>query len=92
VRAEGVLANRIHVGRAMVLSLLTRALGAKADLRANGAEDAVLDRLAEAEDDLESAQKRSARHLGAAQLWIEASTVLAAIVIALTSGAPTEIL
>ncbi|GAA0036023.1 thiol reductant ABC exporter subunit CydD [Brevibacterium metallidurans] len=92
VRAEAPLSARIHSGRARILSLLTRALSAKADLRANGADAAVSRSLAAAEDELESAQRASARHLGLAQLWIEASTVLAAIVIALTSNAATEIL
>lgn len=92
VRAEAPLSARIHSGRARILSLLTRALSAKADLRANGADAAVSRSLAAAEDELESAQRASARHLGLAQLWIEASTVLAAIVIALTSYAATEIL
>lgn len=92
VRAEAPLSARIHAGRARILSLLTRALSAKADLRANGADAAVSRSLAAAEDELESAQRASARHLGIAQLWIEASTVLAAIVIALTSTAATEIL
>ncbi|WP_453984247.1 thiol reductant ABC exporter subunit CydC [Brevibacterium casei] len=92
VRAEAPLSARIHAGRARILSLLTRALSAKADLRANGADAAVSRSLAAAEDELESAQRASARHLGLAQLWIEASTVLAAIVIALTSNAATEIL
>lgn len=92
VRAEAPLSARIHAGRARILSLLTRALSAKADLRANGADAAVSRSLAAAEDELESAQRASARHLGLTQLWIEASTVLAAIVIALTSNAATEIL
>lgn len=92
VRAEAPLSARIHAGRARILSLLTRALSAKADLWANGADAAVSRSLAAAEDELESAQRASARHLGIAQLWIEASTVLAAIVIALTSNASTEIL
>ncbi|GAA3840994.1 thiol reductant ABC exporter subunit CydD [Brevibacterium ammoniilyticum] len=92
VRAEAPLSTSMHAGRARILSLLTRALSAKADLRANGADAAVSRSLAAAEDELESAQRASALHLGIAQLWIEASTVLAAIVIALTSNAATEIL
>lgn len=92
VRAEAPWARRIRAGQALILSLLARALGAKTDLSANGANPAVLARLSAAEDDLEAAQRASARNFGAAQLWVEVTTVLAAIVIALISPAPTEIL
>ncbi|GAA1626176.1 MULTISPECIES: thiol reductant ABC exporter subunit CydC [Brevibacterium] len=92
VRAEAPWARRIRAGQARILSLLARALGAKTDLSANGANAAVLGRLTAAEDDLEAAQRASARNFGAAQLWVEVTTVLAAIVIALISPAPTEIL
>lgn len=92
VRAEAPWARRIRAGQARILSLLARALGAKTDLSANGANAAVLGRLTAAEDELEAAQRASARNFGAAQLWVEVTTVLAAIVIALISPAPTEIL
>nr|WP_284711180.1 thiol reductant ABC exporter subunit CydC [Brevibacterium sp. XM4083] len=92
VRAEAPWARRIRAGQARILSLLARALGAKTDLSANGATAAVLARLTAAEDELETAQRASARNFGAAQLWVEVTTVLAAIVIALISPAPTEIL
>ncbi|MDN5634561.1 MAG: ATP-binding cassette domain-containing protein, partial [Brevibacterium sp.] len=48
--------------------------------------------LSREERELQSAQRRSSRNFGAAQLWLQLSTVATAVLIAMTSSAPTEIL
>lgn len=92
VRSEGRLATRTRLGRDRILSLLVRALNAKTDLRTNRADNDVLSVLGHEEEGLEFAQKSSSRNFGASQMWLQLTTVGAALLIAVTSSAPTEIL
>lgn len=92
VRSQSRLAGRIRRVRNRILTVLTRALNAKTDLRTNRAEAAVLTALEREERDLEAAERRSSRDFGAAQLWLQMTTVATAVLIAVTSSAPTEIL
>ncbi|GAA1539958.1 thiol reductant ABC exporter subunit CydC [Brevibacterium picturae] len=92
IRSESGLAARVRTVRNRILSVLARALNAKTDLRANRADNTVLTVLSRAERELQLAQRRSSRNFGAAQLWLQLSTVATAVLIAMTSSAPTEIL
>ncbi|MCI4010269.1 thiol reductant ABC exporter subunit CydC [Brevibacterium sp. ZH18] len=92
IRTESALATQMRTGRNRILSLVSRALQAKTDLATNGADGRVLSWLAEAESTLEETQRTSSRNFGAAQLWLQLSTVAAAVLIAVTSSAPTEVL
>lgn len=92
IGTESALAGRIRRHRQAILSLLTRALGAKDDLRTNRADSGVLLLLEGVEDRLEAAQRASACNFGLAHLWLQLSTVSTALIIASTSSAPTEIL
>ena len=91
IRAESRLAHGIRDDRNRILSVLTRALHAKDDLRTNRAESRVLGLLAGLESDLEAKQKASARNFGLAQLWLQLSTFTTAVILAATTEAPTEI-
>ncbi|WP_166972311.1 thiol reductant ABC exporter subunit CydC [Brevibacterium atlanticum] len=91
IRAETRLARGIRTDRNRILSLLTRALDAKDDLHINGADGRVLGLLAHYEQSLEAKQAASARNFGLAQVWLQLSTTATAVIVALTSGAPTEI-
>jgi ATP-binding cassette subfamily C protein CydCD len=91
IRAESRLALGIREDRNRILSVLTRALHAKDDLRTNRVESRVLGLLAGLESDLEAKQKASARNFGLAQLWLQLSTFTTAVILAASSGAPTEI-
>lgn len=92
IRTETALAAQMRTGRNRILSLVSRALQAKTDLATNGADGRVLSWLAEAEATLEETQRASSRNFGAAQLWLQLSTVAAAVFIVVTSSAPTEVL
>ena len=91
IQAESRLALGIREDRNRILSVLTRALHAKDDLRTNRVESRVLGLLAGLESDLEAKQKASARNFGLAQLWLQLSTFTTAVILAASSGAPTEI-
>ncbi|WP_166824213.1 thiol reductant ABC exporter subunit CydC [Brevibacterium limosum] len=91
VRAESRLACGIRNDRNGILSVLTRALHAKDDLRTNRIDTRVLDLLAGLENDLEAKQKASARNFGLAQLWLQLNTFVTAVILAATTDAPTEI-
>jgi ATP-binding cassette subfamily C protein CydCD len=91
IRAESRLALGIREDRNRILSVLTRALHAKDDLRTNRVESRVLGLLGGLESDLEAKQKASARNFGLAQLWLQLSTFTTAVILAASSGAPTEI-
>ena len=91
IRAESRLASGIREDRNRILSVLTRALHAKDDLRTNRVESRVLGLVAGLESDLEAKQKASARNFGLAQLWLQLSTFTTAVILAASSGAPTEI-
>ncbi|SMX75520.1 ATP-binding cassette, subfamily C, CydCD [Brevibacterium sp. 239c] len=91
IRSESSLARRVRTIRNGILSVLTRALNATADLRTNRAEKRVLTALGREEQELYRVQRRSSHHFGIAQLWVQLSTVGAAVLIAMTSSAPTEI-
>lgn len=91
VRSESDLARRVRTVRNRILSVLARALNAKTDLRTNRADGTVLRVLGREEQELERVQRRSSHHFGIAQLWLQLSTVGAAVLIAMTSSAPTEI-
>ena len=91
IRSESGLAIRIRTARNRLLSVLARALNAKTDLRTNRAEGMVLTVLGREEHELQLVQRRSSHRFGAAQLWLQLSTVGTAVLIALTSSAPTEI-
>ena len=91
IQAESRLALGIREDRNRILSVLTRALHAKDDLRTNRVESRVLGLLAGLESDLEAKQKASARNVGLAQLWLQLSTFTTAVILAASSGAPTEI-
>jgi ATP-binding cassette subfamily C protein CydCD len=92
ISAESRLARGIRDDRNRILSVLTRALNAKDDVHANGADAQVLGLLSRLEADLEAKQAASARNFGLAHLWLQLSTVGTAMVLAATSPAPTEIL
>lgn len=92
IRSESGLAARVRTARNRILSVLARALNAKTDLRANRGDNTVLMVLGREEQELQLAQRRSSRNFGAAQLWLQLSTVGTAVLIAMTSSAPTEIL
>lgn len=92
IRAESRLARGIRDDHNRILSLLTRALSAKDDLHTNGADDRVLDLLAASEKRLAAKQAASARNFGLAQVWLQLSTFATALVLAVTSETPTEIL
>lgn len=91
IRSESDLARRVRTVRNRILSVLARALNAKTDLRTNRAEGTVLTVLGREEQELQRVQRRSSHHFGIAQLWLQLSTVGAAVLIAMTSSAPTEI-
>lgn len=91
IRAESRLAYGIREDRNRILSVLTRALHAKDDLRTNRVDFAVLGLLAGLEADLEKKQKASARNFGLAQLWLQLSTFTTAVILAVSTDAPTEI-
>jgi ATP-binding cassette subfamily C protein CydCD len=91
IRAETRLARGVRTDRNRILSLLTRALDAKDDLHINGADGRVLGLLAAHEQSLEAKQAASARNFGIAQVWLQLSTTATAVIVAMTSGAPTEI-
>lgn len=91
IQAESRLASGIREDRNRILSVLTRALHAKDDLRTNRVESRVLGLVAGLESDLEAKQKASARNFGLAQLWLQLSTFTTAVILAASSGAPTEI-
>ncbi|WP_210602404.1 thiol reductant ABC exporter subunit CydC [Brevibacterium oceani] len=91
IRAETRLARGVRADRNRILSLLTRALDAKDDLHINGADGRVLGLLADHEKSLEAKQAASARNFGIAQVWLQLSTTATAVIVAVTSGAPTEI-
>ena len=91
IQAESRLALGIREDRNRILSVLTRALHAKDDLRTNRVESRVLGLVAGLESDLEAKQKASARNFGLAQLWLQLSTFTTAVILAASSGAPTEI-
>ena len=91
IQAESRLALGIREDRNRILSVLTRALHAKDDLRTNRVESRVLGLLAGLESDLEAKQKASARNFALAQLWLQLSTFTTAVILAASSGAPTEI-
>ncbi|MGJ5725676.1 thiol reductant ABC exporter subunit CydC [Brevibacterium sp. H602] len=91
IRAESRLAHGIREDRNRILSVLTRALHAKDDLRTNRVDSAVLGLLAGFEADLEKKQKASARNFGLAQLWLQLSTFTTAVILAVSTDAPTEI-
>ncbi|WP_098731222.1 thiol reductant ABC exporter subunit CydC [Brevibacterium epidermidis] len=91
IRGESRLASGIREDRNRILSVLTRALHAKDDLRTNRVESRVLGLVAGLESDLEAKQKASARNFGLAQLWLQLSTFTTAVILAASSGAPTEI-
>lgn len=91
IRAESRLAHGIREDRNRILSVLTRALHAKDDLRTNRVDSAVLGLLAGLESDLEKKQKASARNFGLAQLWLQLSTFTTAVILAVSTDAPTEI-
>ena len=91
IQAESRLASGIREDRNRILSVLTRALHAKDDLRTNRVESRVLGLLAGLESDLEAKQKASARNFALAQLWLQLSTFTTAVILAASSGAPTEI-
>nr|WP_276584384.1 thiol reductant ABC exporter subunit CydC [Brevibacterium permense] len=91
IRAESRLAYGIREDRNRILSVLTRALHAKDDLRTNRVDSAVLGLLADLEADLEKKQKASARNFGLAQLWLQLSTFTTAVILAVSTDAPTEI-
>ncbi len=90
IRAESRLAYGIREDRNRILSVLTRALYAKDDLRTNRVDSAVLGLLADLEADLEKKQKASARNFGLAQLWLQLSTFTTAVILAVSTDAPTE--
>lgn len=92
IRSEGRLAQRTRMGRDRILSLLVRALNAKTDLRTNRADNDVLSVLGHEEGKLELAQQSSSRNFGVSHVWLQLTTVSAALLIAVTSSAPTEIL
>ncbi|MGC3021654.1 thiol reductant ABC exporter subunit CydC [Brevibacterium sp. FAM 24630] len=92
IRAESRLARGIRDDHNRILSLLTRALSAKDDLHTNGADDRVLGLLAASEKRLAAKQAASARNFGLAQVWLQLSTFATALVLAVTSETPTEIL
>nr|WP_245395798.1 thiol reductant ABC exporter subunit CydC [Brevibacterium permense] len=91
IRAESRLAHGIREDRNRILSVLTRALHAKDDLRTNRVDSAVLGLLASLEADLEKKQKASARNFGLAQLWLQLSTFTTAVILAVSTDAPIEI-
>ncbi|MGO2983459.1 MAG: thiol reductant ABC exporter subunit CydC [Brevibacterium aurantiacum] len=91
IRSESGLARGVRTARNRILSVLARALNATADLRTNRGVGTVLTALGREEQELRRVQRRSSHHLGIAQLWLQLSTVGAAVLIALTSSAPTEI-
>ncbi|WP_209324708.1 thiol reductant ABC exporter subunit CydC [Brevibacterium renqingii] len=91
VPAESRLAHGIRNDRSRILSLLTRALDAKDDLHTNAADGRVLGLLAGLERSLEAKQAASARNFGLAHLWLQLSTSATAVILAVTSEAPTEI-
>jgi ATP-binding cassette subfamily C protein CydCD len=91
IRAESRLASGVRDDRNRILSVLTRALGAKDDLHINGADRRVIGLLAGLETSLETKQAASARNFGLAQIWLQLSTTATAIILAVTSSAPTEI-
>lgn len=91
IRAESRLAHGIREDRNRILSVLTRALHAKDDLRTNRVDSAVLGLLASLEAVLEKKQKASARNFGLAQLWLQLSTFTTAVILAVSTDAPTEI-
>ncbi|WP_432788903.1 thiol reductant ABC exporter subunit CydC [Brevibacterium sp. K11IcPPYGO002] len=91
IRAESRLAHGIREGRNQILSALTRALNAKDDLRTNRVDTEVIGQLAELEHDLAAKQKASARNFGLAQLWLQLSTFATAVILAVSTDAPTEI-
>ena len=90
IRAESRLVHGIRDDRNRILSVLTRALHAKGDLRTNRVDSRVLGLLAGLESDLEAKQKASARNFGLAQLWLQLSTFTTAVILAATTEAPTE--
>ena len=92
ISAESRLARGIRDDRNRILSVLTRALNAKDDVHANGADAQVLGLLSRLEAGLEAKQAASARNFGLAHLWLQLSTVGTAMVLAATSPASTEIL
>ncbi|MCF2587885.1 thiol reductant ABC exporter subunit CydC [Brevibacterium sp. UCMA 11752] len=89
--SESGLAGRVRMLRSRILSVLARALNAKTDLRTNRADATVLTVLACEEQELQRVQRRSSHRFGMAQLWLQLSTVGAAVLIAMSSSAPTEI-
>ena len=89
--SESGLAGRVRKLRSRILSVLARALNAKTDLRTNRADATVLTVLAREEQELQRVQRRSSHRFGMAQLWLQLSTVGAAVLIAMSSSAPTEI-
>ncbi|GAA1952471.1 thiol reductant ABC exporter subunit CydD [Brevibacterium antiquum] len=89
--SESGLAGRVRMLRSRILSVLVRALNAKTDLRTNRADATVLTVLAREEQELQRVQRRSSHRFGIAQLWLQLSTVGAAVLIAMSSSAPTEI-
>ncbi|WP_231441306.1 thiol reductant ABC exporter subunit CydC [Brevibacterium zhoupengii] len=91
IRSESGLALGVRTARSRILSVLARALNATTDLRTNRGVGTVLTALGREEQELRRVQRRSSHHLGIAQLWLQLSTVGAAVLIALTSSAPTEI-
>ncbi|SDS57111.1 ATP-binding cassette, subfamily C, CydCD [Brevibacterium siliguriense] len=91
IRAESRLALGMREDRNRILSVLTRALHAKDDLRTNRADSTVLGLLDGLESDLEANQKASARNFGFAQLWLQLSTFTTAAILATITDAPTEI-
>jgi hypothetical protein len=75
IRAESRLARGIRDDRNRILSVLTRALHAKDDVRTpTGADAQVLGLLSGLEADLEAKQAASARNFGLAHLWLQLST------------------
>ncbi|WP_167196862.1 thiol reductant ABC exporter subunit CydC [Brevibacterium pigmentatum] len=91
IREESRLVHGIRDDRNRILSVLSRALHAKDDLRTNSADSRVLGLLAGLESDLEAKQKASARNFGLAQLWLQLSTFTTAVILAASTEAPTEI-